>query len=602
MGVGADTIENWRTEMRDQRARARALYHALTAGDLHEAEACYAGIVSELRDGQESALFLESEERMMRFHKQTAQETTTARALSRITAGLPLAQLDIGTWLALGGQFMVIGENPARLDTMRAAFEQAIAALGERNIPADEELIATLFTPAFVPAQEEFREEKGIESSNKATEDEAVVAMDTRKRLAERVARARGMNEREQAFTAALQQEAEQSFESLVSAVHATLADGAGITSRQLGRLLGLTRLAFIALGKEIYAEELAESQGHFNLLVQHVETLFTGRDVDMTAIRAISGGYEDPGDIARLANAVAAAHRDGRIASAERDCLLHKVADAAELFDSAKGVLYTIDFFLVAPEEPMVVWRALADFFAESINDHFFQYAPWAYSRGDGFAQLAEEELYELAVAHHTWLYGYLRGVIMTFTEMKERSVEEIAHLVGDMAHAETHAPIGADANSPAERKWRAYNQLREIAFLRNDGFPLPEVFPQFNPAIIDGHARTNLVFLYPVARTHVSRALMEGPTLARELEAQGRPGANLLITRDGTVAPTNAGKPVVRISNAHLYLSREDYIVALQHHRGLTLEQATELAAGMSARRAYVLPCASPCPSPRR
>ena len=579
MGVGAETIENWRADMRYQRARAKALYDALACGDAAGAQERFDSIVTDLREGQESALFLEMEERMMRFRKRTAQEEQTARAISSITAGLTLKSLDFGAWLALGGQFLVIGESPARFTQLRDSFDTAIAALFGKSAPADEQLVSALYVPAFIPAQEEFREEKGIESSNKATEEVAVVAMDTRKRLAERVARARAMCEREQALLAVLDEQASQPFDALVAAARASLGDGKTISSAQLGRLLGLMRLAFIELGHEIFSSEAGQDELH--LLTEHMTTLFTGRDVDMMAIRAVSGGYEDPGDIARMANAVAADFREGRIAQEQRDRLIGKIADAAELFDTAKAILFTMDFMVVPPGEPMAVWRAMADFFAESLNDHFFQYAPWVYSRGDGFTHLTGDALYELSVRHHGWLYAYLRNLILTMTEMRERSPEEVAHLLGDMADAASLPAIGADADSAVERQWRAYNQLREIIFLRNDGFPLPQVFTEFDPAIIHADKRTNLVFLYPVARTHVSRAIMEGPTLAKELEAQRRPGANLLITRDGAIVDLpGARRPVLQVHNAHLYISRAEYQTALQQHRGLSPTDAEILS----------------------
>ncbi len=146
-----------------------------------------------------------------------------------------------------------------------------------------------------------------------------------------------------------------------------------------------------------------------------------------------------------------------------------------------------------------MAVWRALADFFAESINDHTFQYHPWCYVRGDGFSHLREEVAVPALNHASSWLYAYLRGIIMTFTEMKACTREEVSDLLGDMAAAAERLPIGADAQTIDERRWRIYNQLREIVFLRNDGFPLPQVFPQFDPAIIKSHERTNLVYLYP-------------------------------------------------------------------------------------------------------
>ncbi|MHB9025042.1 MAG: hypothetical protein ACYC7E_12870 [Armatimonadota bacterium] len=575
VGLGAEMIESWRDDMRHQRSRAKKLLDRLAAGHSAAAQEQYAAIISELRDGQETAVTLETEERMLRFNKLTEQEAAVSRAQAAVTSGLPLEKLDFGAWLGLGGQFLVMGVPQEKLADIRRAFERGIAALGGAPA-ADENVVAALYCPAYVPATEEFREEKGIESSNKATEEVAAVAIDTRKSLAARAARAKALNEREQAFGKALESGKGSSVE-LIAAAKAARGDGGAITQQQFGELQALTRLSLLALGRELFTDD----PNSLGLLKEHMELLLIGRELDPLAIRSVSGGYEDPGDLSRLAQTVVESFRDGNIDESMRDAKLALVADVAELFDSCRAVALTIDFFTVTPES-MAVWRALADFYAESLNDHFYEYRPWAYSRGIGFAHVTGDNLYTLAVAHHRWQYRYLRGVALKYTEMAGMPAETITDLLGDMGTAAQHPPIGADGKSDIERVWRAYNQLRELAFVRNDGFPLPQVFPSFDPAIIDADTRVNMVCLYPVGRTHVSRALMEGPTLTKELAAEGRPGVNLLITRDAQVVELPEMKrPVLQITNAHVYISREEYIAALKQHRGLSAKDAEALAA---------------------
>jgi hypothetical protein len=574
VGVGTETIESWRTEMRHQRQRAHALFDAIAAGDQAGARERYAAILADLREEQESVLFLETEERMLRFGQQTPQEAATARALAELAAGLPLEELDFATWLALGGQFLLMGASQEEMDRARTRFEQGLAVLGGSVTLADELVIAALYCPAYVPAVEEFREEKGIESSNKATEEVAAVAIDTRKRLAERAARAKAMQERARAFqeqmTAA---ETLTDVAALVAEAHRVRGDGAEMNQVIYGRMQALTRLAMTALGRELFASE----PEHQKLLQAHLELALHGQILDPFYARPIVGGYEDIGDVARLAQAVVEANLD----TAARDTKLEQVADVAELFDCCKAIGLTIDFFWL-DADAYTVWRALADFFAESLNDHFYEYRPWVYSRGIGFKHLAGDDLYSLALRHHRWLYAYLRNIAMAKTELADYSAEEIAHLLGDLDAAADTAPIGADAGTSVEQQWRAYNQLRELAFIRNDGFPLPQVFPAFDPALIAAESRTNLLYMYPVGRTHVSRALMEGPTLAEELQAAGRPGVNLLITRDAKVAELSGySRPVLQAHNAHLYISQAEYAAALVRHRGMTPEAAATQAA---------------------
>ncbi|HEX2949740.1 MAG TPA: hypothetical protein VHV83_09255, partial [Armatimonadota bacterium] len=364
--------------------------------------------------------------------------------------------------------------------------------------------------------------------------------------------------------------------DALLASAKEQLGDASSISQEQFGRLQALTGSAFLALGNDLFADETAMREK----LADHVSAFFAGREFDPLAARAISGGYEDVGDIARFGNVTAEAYRDGQIDAAERDRRLAKIADVAALFDCCKAIAATIDFFTV--ETPaQKVWQSLAEFFAESVNDHFYEYRPWAYSRGIGFAHIKGDDLYALAVAHHQWQYRFLRNIALAFTELKDMEPALIAELLGDMDTADANPPIGADADSANERRWRAYCQLREIAFMRNDGFPLPQVFPAFDQDIIAAEKRTNMAFVYPIGRTHVSRALMEGPTLAAQLAGEGRPGINLLITRDVQIVDLpQYTRPVLQARNGHLYISREEFITAVKQHRGLSQAEAETLA----------------------
>ncbi|MHB9129888.1 MAG: hypothetical protein ACYDBB_02210 [Armatimonadota bacterium] len=578
VGIGSDTIESWREEMRHQRERARALYEALAAGNVGDAKERFAAIIADLRDEQESVLFLETEERMIRFGQQTPQEAAVARALAELAAGQQLEELDFATWLGLGGQFWLIGAPQAKLAEVRALFEKGIATLSGAVPLADEMVIATLYVPAYVPAVEEFREEKGIESSNKATEEVAAVAIDTRKRLAERAARAKAMHEREAAFQEMMERFADKSptVEELITQAHAVRGDGTTMSQVVYGQMQALTRLAMIALGRELFTQE----PEHFKQLTAHLELALFGQILDPFYARPLIGGYEDMGDIARMAQVPVEACQQGKIDQAERDRQLERIADVSELFDTCKAIGLTIDFFWLEADA-YTVWRALADFFAESLNDHFYEYRPWVYSRGIGYAHLKGDALYDLAVRHHQWIYRYLKNIALAKTELQNYTAEEIVNLLGDMDTAAEQPPIGADAGTPTERRWRAYNQLRELAFIRNDGFPLPQVFPVFDPEIIEADTRTNLLFMYPVGRTHISKAMMESPTLSDELKAKNRPGINLLLTRDAVVAELpEYSQPVLQAYNAHVYISKAEYVTALMKHRGLAPAEAEKLA----------------------
>ena len=175
-----------------------------------------------------------------------------------------------------------------------------------------------------------------------------------------------------------------------------------------------------------------------------------------------------------------------------------------------------------------------MAEFFAETINDHFYEYRPCLYDRGIGYDHYRGNDLYKLAIDNHRWLYTYIRNVICLFTDVAQVSIAEQDILLGNTISPNPSQAIGAEAENEYEWEWRSYGQLREISFLRNDGFALPPIFAEFDPDLISANARVNHVFATPVGRTHYSRALIEGPTLSRELEEKGQKGANLIISRN--------------------------------------------------------------------
>ena len=285
------------------------------------------------------------------------------------------------------------------------------------------------------------------------------------------------------------------------------------------------------------------------------------------------------------------------QISEAERDRRLDMIARAGELFYSLLAIETTIAATHAAPEvrDTEALWTGLAVFFAETINDHFYPYRPWIFDRGIGFDHYDGEALYALANRHHAWLYRYLRTVVCTCTELAERSQREQDLLLGNGLYDAPVEAVGAGAESEAERLWRCYGQLRELAFMRNDGFPIPEVFEEFDPDLIDADGRVNHVFAVPVGRTHYSRALGEGPTLCRQLIDEGRPGANLIISRHLRLVETEP--PTAHIDSGHLYVDRATYAQALIRCRGLSAAEAEHRAAavppkGMRIAAAFTRP----------
>ena len=582
IGLGGETIESWRATMRRRRRRAESLGTALCQGRSETAKRLYEELCEEIRQEQEVEQQLDEAAKLHRFGRDRARDRQIAHLLASIGRGLPLAQLDFETFLALGGLFLLDGQSEQDIRAYREQFDTSVAALSGRAAPDAQRPLSNLLNVRFQPCVEEFREEKGIESSNKAAEESPAVAIEARRQLAERIALARALNERQSAFEAV--DTTKISFDAAYSAAVEALGDGASVlTEADFGTFCGHARTALLVLASQLYDESNPEETQGF---IERLSTLFGTRQIEEEHWRAVSGGYEDIGDLGRLAQRAVESAQLAHISEAERDRQLNMIAQAGELFYSLWAIETTIAATHAAPEErdTEALWSDLTAFFAETINDHFHPYRPWIFDRGIGFDHYDGEAFYALANRHHAWLYRYLRTVICTCTELAERSTTEQDLLLGNGLNGTPIAAIGAGADSEAERMWRCYGQLREIAFIRNDGFPIPETFEQFDPELIDASQRVNHVFAVPVGRTHYSRALAEGPTLCRKLTEEGRPGANLIISRH--IRLTDTEPQTVCIDSGHLYIDQTTYTQSLIRCRGLSQAEAERRAAAVPAK----------------
>lgn len=580
IGLGQQTVESWRAQMRRLRRRAERLGQAICNAD-PAAPQLYERAVADLHQEQEVGQWLEEAEKLRRFGRDRDRDHFLAQAQARLVRGLPLESLGFGEFLALGGIFLLEGAEAEEIRAYAAAFEAGLRRLGGAPPASDTSLLHARYWPQ----PEGFRQERRLESSNKAAEERPQVAIEARRQLAARIAQAQALNRRQAAFAAVPADPI--SFRPAYQAAMAALGSGDGpVPEAAFGAFIGYTRNALLALASQFHEDEHpALTQGFIGRLSQ----LLTGRQLDLAVWRQISGGYEDIGDFGRLAQRQTEAHQQGQLDPAQCQERLHLLAQGAELFYVLLAVDHTIEFTRAGAEtaEPALLWRRLADFFAETLDDHFYEYRPWVYSRGVGFAGFGGEALYRLAVERHAWLYRYLRQVVIRHTEVADLPPSEQDLLLGNFLDGHQVEAIGAGAPGEAERSWRSYGQLRELAFVRNDGFPLPVVFGDFDPELIQAGVRTNHLIALPVGRTHYSRALREGPTLARQLEAQGRPGANLLISRHPDLwSDPVLGRKVVRCDSAHFYVDAATYAQALIRHKGCSAAQAAQAVRQVDAK----------------
>jgi len=579
VGLGQQTVEAWRSDMQRRRRRAERLLCSLTGHNPGLAHQVYERLVDEIRRDHEIQSSLTETDKLGRFGRGSERDRVLVEALARIGGGIALEDLNFVDFLAVGGLYLFVGAAEEEIRAAMESFASDIAFLGGSAGRCDKRFVALLLPTHQRTAITEFREEKGVESSNKAMEERPAVALETRRQLAARIAQAHALNQRQTGF-AAVQADTGDFIENYRKAIETLGTGEQPVTEKAFGAFLKFTRNALIMLAKEFRnAEHPEETQG----MLAHLEQLFSGRQIDEQSYHSIAGGYEDIGDFGRLAQQLREHAQQGKIDAVAKEQGLRCIAQGAELFYIVLAIESTIAYTREEPSafDVMSLWRALSGFFAKTLNDHSYEYRPWVYSRGTGYADYQGETLYRLAVERHRWLYRYLRYVLTHHTELRELSSQEQDMLLGNYLDGIEIEAIGAGADGEAEKIWRAYGQLRELAFIRNDGFGIPEVFAEFDPDLIHDRKRVNHIIAAPVGRTHFSRVLCEGPSLARQLENEGRRGGNIIITRKlNIIEKQEYPRPVAFITGGHLYLDASGYEEALVRHKGCSRQEAARLA----------------------
>jgi UDP-glucose/GDP-mannose dehydrogenase family protein len=610
IGLGAHNIERLREEMHRKRERAIELYKSIAAvadaGDAQQEKAVEAALnhYQYLRESitasDEAGQALREEEKMKRYNKWKQRNYYVSQTLAKISAGLPLQRFNFGAWLAgIGGMFVIAGESKESIQARQNTWEKSLktiakytdaneaAEVKDFTVEETSALLENIIRSEYIPESQRFTQQMLVESSSKACEIAAREALERRKALKVRAERARAFNDREDGFLCSFQEGVSPSFDETwntsqkcLKAIQSNLTKiykmddndkkRAGFQSKinhSFGEFIGHTRAGLNRLFIDMLPEANANDRSVKHQIIDDLALAYTGRELILENLKKLMGGYEDIGAIARLAESA----QDDR----EK---LYIIAKAIEMFYITFSLGQTLEFALQTQDEidPALFWKNVVDFFAESINDHWYNYWPWAYSRGVGFNAIPDDERYALAVERHSWLYDYTRQLYINRTELSDYSEEDCDALLGNFSGKNKVVAIGANAPSEAEQSWRAYNQLREMSFLKTDGFEFPPVFHEFDPAIIEADKRVNVTALFPVGRTHVSRALREGPTLNRELQAKKHKGANFLITRyNEFVDVEDAQRKALLVSDAHFYISETEYATALQKHEGLNKTQ---------------------------
>lgn len=652
-GFGQQEGERLRETMhlhRDRSAEVLKALEAVSAADgakqketIAEAERALRAIENDIDASGEATRALQDEEMYSSWKKLLPRDRWLSICLSNLAAGIQLSELDFGTWLAMGGMYLLTGKSPKEIDRIKSIFDKAQGIIKEHKTAASElstslsltedsseECIGSLLMPEYEPTLGEFTQQKLVEISSKAVEAGATLARERRKALEKRaaVARARrltiseykrtlntiaddakGHKDEDSHLKASLNTCKEYlstiSDRSIEISKGARTQDNLDALNKAYGGLSAHIKTVFSLLidrypGRYASGDE-AKDRGIQKQLRMDLDDIFGINGFNVAAIKKFLGGYESVGGLSIIAQAAAK--------SPEAKEELSLVTETIEYFYSLYAVAQTIEFLQVAKEDVdlRMLWDSVTVFFAETINDHFYEYIPWAYSRGAGYKKLSKEEIYKLAAKHHQWLYGYMRNVMVNSTDISGLPENEQKILLGDISESGVvtdaagcdyeRKPDGSELNE-GEAFWRAYNQLREITFIMNDGlaamdiikqnpdlvskgfepnskYPMPIVFDNFDPSLIDADNRVNMAFLFPVGRTHQSKLIRSAASASAKRIAAGKPGINAIITRFAPIQEKD-GKKFVALKDGQFYMSKNELKNALRVCKGYSEEAA--------------------------
>ena len=528
----------------------------------------------------EAELAIKYEQAMLSFRRNKPRDQIIRGSLVALASGKPVEQFDFVDWLAVGGIYLLNGAPQARQDEVRSVFDRA----GQKMASGLEENpnVALLIRPRLEPTSLSRAERKGEMFSVKATETFAEKAVARRKGLALQAARQSALQAREEGFRSI---EPVNSVDGILPALNEARAALNGMTEqvanrsgnaaqihRQSGQVMGTAVAVLNRLNQELTPGPDREE------VAKKIQALSKGRELDEKAWSSFGGTYEDAGVLARFFEQAGPNRRE-------------LVAAAMELLYLTMLIDKTAEFAALPSDDvdARQLWRALSVYYAETLDDHFYEYNPWAFDpkRGSAFVDYYDdvgvlkpehrEELYGLSWAHHRAAYSYIRALVRAKTDYGKLPKEEYNALLGDVTLGATPdqdqlavQAIGAGAPGPNELFWRAYGQYREIAVMQNDGFGVPVVFDQFDPntpEVIDAQHRLNFAFVSPVGRTHYSRALMSAAQM----------GSNIFITRNAVVTEVaGSNGKVATISDAQFWLTEAQYREALIRFRGMAPSDA--------------------------
>ncbi|MDP8229601.1 MAG: hypothetical protein P9L93_00685 [Candidatus Gorgyraea atricola] len=613
---GWKVIEHLREEnMMPKRQRSARILEALgkvadsdgDIGNIEEAQEIYYSIMDQIINRNEADQQMQDEITYKDYGRWRERDQFITEGLSRVNQGLGLDQLDFGTWLTMGGRYLVVGKSEEEIQKIREKFSKAINIISTRssgtasnenvkvvNKQHENEIARALALPEFIPEAQKYKEKEMKEGSSKASEDAASEALKKRAAYRLKAIRFRAFGRREEGFEEVLKADEHKgkSFDHYIDEARGSLGalqssmqelfDAKGRPEEQVeirdrlnshtGKFLAHAKLGLESIVNEIMPEGTDKEKEEKEKFLKNIKDLYTGREINIDIWRKIGGTYTDSkGDFGRLAEAAKGDKKK-----------LEKIAEAGiELFYATFAIGQTIEFVQLERQnvEQDKLWHDLADFFGETIYDHMAPYLPYVLTKGEGYKDYTRDQLYALAVKKHKWLDDYFLSIYSNITDVADWSQEEKDAYFGNFKDGKEIVPVGNNAPTEAGRKWRSYGTKRQLAFNMSDGFHIPLVFPEFDPDIINADESIVVNMGFPPSRTHTATLIRKSAALNRQRLARGKRGAIIVANRYDEPQDVGGKKPVIMNKSGFICISKEQAVEALVKNKGYKRKDARKL-----------------------
>ena len=492
MGIGKETIEEWKREMIKEREMAQKLLVSVLEKRLLDASLILAEISRYIYQKEKIEELISLEIKARERGLDTNFYKIQREILGKINRGINLKELDFGAFLVIGGRYIFNGKiSSDELLQIRENYEDI---LKQKSARLSSKVIDYVFKEKYTPQEEKFWEiSTGVSGSLKAVE-ELHLKLETKEIRRKQYLEAIRLGKRRNSFSEEMKKQENNIQEIYRSAIPLSSFFFKEKDPEKCEEIFG----KFLAKNKKAWQKLITNFSVSPEEITQEIETVFRGGEILESEYQGL-------------------AKRIGKFFElCKDDKAIENVAKVAELLDIALLMQETIKI-----EDEHSAWVAFARFFDLTINNHIFDYYPYHYSieRTSAFKNWSRDKIFKLATLHHRITYQYIRAIIEKKTEFKDKTTASKNLWFGKIQKGKIiEQAIGIKVEKEEEKFWFSYARFRDISTLIHDGYPIPEIVDSFDPELIKFRERVNIGIVYPLGNTTVSVALEQGPKLAKD------------------------------------------------------------------------------------